>query len=363
MTAQATIRYADSKDSSFVAIAFQEKAEREALIHLQKVDLEELTDSRIEELFKKSRISTSRRLIANGSVRDIFGAINSLHQGKVPGNKFGKKKLSFKLHRALEDQSFSELSSDAQRILRNWHSSTGSLVPQHCSIEPTPISSIIEQESQIIEDSGTDLSRLTAEDLNANLTSKRSIEVGCGECGEFQKMTVASFRNAISYGLKNRTLLRCRECGVSTGRLEDAVVGYCKGITKGMNLNGGQIVFKAQYTIPGSEHMPFDGAFIFPDGFVFLVEVDGGYHWKNRNAHALAAKISADHKKTSMILARGWSMLRIDERAFSGLTAQMERALDLAVQRKAPRYEVIGEECPGAARVSSALKGITTQSF
>lgn len=363
MTAQATIRYTGSESTPFVATAPQRGAEREALVHLRDVDFEELTDDRIEELFEKSRISTNRRFVPNGSTRSVFGAINSLHGGTAPGDWRGSKNLSFKLHRALKDEAFSGLSSGAQRILQDWHSKTGSFVPQQCSIEPTPISSIIEQENQIIEDSGTDLSRLTAEDLSANLTSKRAIEVGCGECGEFQKMTVASFRNAISYGLKNRTLLRCKACAVSTGRLEDAVAGYCKGIAKGMALNGGRVVFKAQYTIPGFENMPFDGAFIFPDGFVFLVEVDGGYHWKNRNARALEAKISADHKKTSMILARGWSMLRIDERTFSRLTAQMERALDLAIQGKAPRYEVIGEECPGAARVSSALKGAIAQSL
>lgn len=331
-------------------------AEREALNLLQSVSFSELTGERISELFERARISTPRTVITSGTTRDMLSVVGYLHRGELSQNKTGNERLSSKIFHAMEHESFSNCTVEAQNILKSWHERTGAFCPT--PIVSVPIREIIDEESALIENSGTDLSHWTDADFQEKLTSTKKVLVGCGVCGELNEIKIASFRTAISYALKNRTLLSCKDCSVSTGRLEDAVVAYCSGLIDGMDFEDGEgPIFETQYRIPGLERMPCDGAFIFPNGMVSIVEVDGGYHWENRNAHALRKKIAADHVKTETTLLNSNSMLRIDERNFSQLTQQMKDALKLCARGKSPRYEVIGEECPGAALVSADLKG------
>lgn len=330
-------------------------AEIEALNHLQSVSFRELTSERISELFENSRISTPRTVVTNGTTRDMLSVVGYLHRGELSQNKTGKERLSSKIFHAIEHESFSSCTTDAQSVLKNWHERTGSFCPT--PVISLPIREIIDAESTLIENSGTDLSHWTEADFQEKLTSTKKVLVGCGVCGELNEVKIVSFRAAMSYAIKNRTLLSCKDCSVSTGRLEDAVVAYCGGLIDGMDFGAGEgPIFVPQYRIPGLDRMPCDGAFVFPDGSVSIVEVDGGYHWENRNSHALRKKIAADFTKTEAALLNFDSMLRIDERNFSQLTQQMKDALKLCALGKAPRYEVIGDECPGAAQVSETLK-------
>lgn len=227
-----------------------------------------------------------------------------------------------------------------------------------CSKSYIALSSYILSNRQILEDSRIGLDRLTEEQFDLPSGSLETVELffGCHEA--YVEITPASLKSKITRALRlNHTQITCNSCSVTQGKIEGLIVSFLRGNAATMdflNLPSAQI--EIQQELPGCEGMPFDALIITPDGMRVLIEVDGGFHYTNRDGVALAKKIESDRLKTIAAMEQGYSLIRIDERNLMGVTEEIQSLMLRATVGSVERYTVIGEECPGAAQVPTELK-------
>jgi hypothetical protein len=207
-----------------------------------------------------------------------------------------------------------------------------------------------------LEDSGLDISRLTEEDLLDSAYAKRKFTVGYG-CGHSEKTSFSSLKakhkRAIEMG---QEYITCNGCNVADGTFEVAIrmaLQFSQSFIPGL-------VVEKQVELDELPRMPFDIRITTPQGIVYYIEIDGGYHYKGHSGSdedKFLKKVEADRRKTKAVLLRGDRMIRVDERNHRGeLLDELRGALFQAVYGTLPVYTVVGEECPGAAAVSDELK-------
>ncbi len=227
-----------------------------------------------------------------------------------------------------------------------------------CSKSYIALSSYLLSNCQILEDSRIRLDRLSEEQLDLPSGSTELIELyfGCHE--GYVSLSAASLKAKITRARTlNHSQILCNDCSVTQGKIEGLIVAFLRGNAATMDfLNLPSARIQIQPELPGCEGMPFDALITSPDGSRILLEVDGGFHYSNRDRVALAKKIESDRLKTLAAMEQGYSLIRIDERNLMGITEEIQGLMLRATVGSVERYTVIGEECPGAAQVPVELK-------
>lgn len=209
-----------------------------------------------------------------------------------------------------------------------------------------------------LDASGLDISSLTEEQMLESAYSKTSIEVayGCGhrETTSFQSLK-AKHKRALEMG---QEFIACNGCKVTDGTFE---VGFRMALQLATRFVPG-CKLDWQQELKGLPGMNYDLTLTAPNGRVYFIEIDGGYHYKGHSSateDTFIRKVEVDRLKTETVLSRGDSIIRVDERSHRGVfTEEMLDVLVAAANGTLDRYTVIGEECPGAAQVSAELKGL-----
>lgn len=212
------------------------------------------------------------------------------------------------------------------------------------------------EHSMFLKASGLDLSRLTSEDLLDSAFSTRTFVVGYG-CGHTEETRFQSLKSkhkrAIEMGQES---IACNACKVPGGILEVAAKSAVS-----MKCRGTEAKVIGQFILEELPNMNFDFAIVTATGKIYLVEIDGGFHYKGHPSGDPAdfeRRKEVDELKTATTLRLGHGMIRIDERGHRGqLPLEVEAMLCDAIDGVLGKYTVYGEECPGAARVSAELKG------
>lgn len=208
-----------------------------------------------------------------------------------------------------------------------------------------------------LDDSGLDISKVSQEAQLESAYSKTKFEVAYG-CGHSEETTFQSLKSKHKRALDmGQDRIACNSCKVAEGVFEILVRGI---LEFQMRSNPGLLVEK-QAKIEFLENMPYDIRVTTAGGIVYYIEIDGGFHYRGHSSATelqFLRKVEVDRLKTQTALEQGHRMLRIDERNHKGeLTPEIAAALEDAIAGTLPIYTVIGEECPGAAQVSNALKG------
>lgn len=228
-----------------------------------------------------------------------------------------------------------------------------------CARSYIALSSYLEDNAQILADSGVRADRLTAEQLDLPSGSTEELELFFGCHGGYVLISPESLKNKVQRARNmNHAQIACNDCSVTQGKIESKAIAFLEGnaaTTAFLKLPSAQIV--KQFRIPGIENMPFDALVIAADGTRTLLEIDGGFHYENRDESALAKKIEADRIKTEYALRGGYNLIRVDERNLVRLSVELQELLLRATVGAVERYTVMGEECPGAALVPAELKG------
>lgn len=205
--------------------------------------------------------------------------------------------------------------------------------------------------------SGVDISRVSEEDRLQSAYSKTKFEVGYG-CGHWEMTTFQSLKDkekrAHDFGQET---ISCNNCKVPDGTFE---VGIRMAVQLVATLVPG-VTIEKQFELEGLENKNYDMLIRLSSGKLYLIEVDGGLHYKPFNKHGeddFARKVEVDREKTQVPLERGIGLIRIDERNHRGeINDELAAILTGAMRGTLPLYTVVGEECPGAKLVSNELKG------
>lgn len=227
-----------------------------------------------------------------------------------------------------------------------------------CARSFVPLGSYFETNSQILDDSGIRTDRVSADQLQLPSGSTEEIEIffGCHE--GYATLSAESLKNKIMRARQqNHSQISCNDCSVTQGKIEGKIVSFIEGNIATMEFLGmPTAVLTPQFRFSGIENMPYDLLVSSPDGNRTLIEVDGGFHYENRNSEAFEKKVEADRVKTERALAEGYNLIRIDERNLNRLNGKIRRVLLEAVTGSVARYSVIGKECPGAVLASAAYR-------
>jgi len=206
-------------------------------------------------------------------------------------------------------------------------------------------------------DTELDISRLSKEELLASAYSKVKINIGYG-CGHRENTTFQSLKDKLKRAQDlGQPTISCNGCKVADGTFE---VGIRMAIQLSVAFVPG-VTIEKQVEIDGLKGKPYDMVIRLASGKLYFVEVDGGHHYKpfNRKGQdAFLRKVEVDRIKTEAVLERGHGLIRIDERNHKGeMTDELSEVLSGALRGTLGAYAVVGEECPGAKRVSAELKG------
>lgn len=227
-----------------------------------------------------------------------------------------------------------------------------------CAKSLIPVRTYFGKHAQILDDSGVRMDRVTEEQFELPSGSSEEMEIffGCHE--DYVLISPESLKSKIQRARNmNHAQIACNDCSVTQGKIESKAIAFLEGNAATTNfLKLPSATISNQFRIPSIENMPFDTLVTAADGTRTLIEVDGGFHYDNRDLDALDKKIESDRLKTEIALSNGYNLIRIDERNLVRLTVEIQELLLRATVGAVERYTVIGQECPGAALVSDELK-------
>lgn len=219
-----------------------------------------------------------------------------------------------------------------------------------CRKLDSSLTSWYEENRPFLEASKVDISALSVDDLLDSAYSKRTFEIGYG-CGHRERTTFQSLKAKHKRALDmGQEFIACNGCKITDGTYE---VGFRMALQLATRLAPG-CVLDWQVELPNLPGMNYDLTIIAPNGKVYFIEIDGGYHYKGHSSAAkedFERKVEVDRLKTEEVLKLGHGLIRIDERNHRGvLTEEMLDVLVAATQGTLGSYTVIGEECPGAKK-------------